>query len=195
MRTAADSFEHRRCQGGRAARRDPQCAGSQLRDDRIRLDALGTGDAATDVRTVFSWSCQYLAGMFGLLGVHPGPDITVPAAASLAGVSVPQARQALAELARGHLVTKHVPGRSACHDLLRSYASEQASRLHGDQARRDALHRCLDYYLHSAVAADWLPDPDAGQILTPPPHPQVQPEQHVGRGQALEWQQSPPDSK
>jgi tetratricopeptide (TPR) repeat protein/DNA-binding XRE family transcriptional regulator len=167
---------------------------AELRDGRTRLDALRTGDAATDMRTVFSWSCQYLtgpaAGMFGLLGVHPGPDITVPAAASLAGVSLPHVRQALAELARGHLVTEHAPGRYACHDLLRSYASEQASQLHGDQARRDTLRRCLDHYLHSAVAADRLLDPDAGQILMPPPHPQVRPEQHAGRRQALEWLQA-----
>ena len=66
---------------------------AELRDERIRLDALDAGDAAADIRTVFSWSCQQLseqaARIFRLLGVHPGPDITAPAAASLAGL--PQA--------------------------------------------------------------------------------------------------------
>ena len=42
------------------------------------------------MRAVFSWSYQQLTGeaarMFRLLGLHPGPDITVPAAASLAGL-------------------------------------------------------------------------------------------------------------
>ena len=46
---------------------------------------------ATDVRAVFSWSYRALspaAGrLFRLLGLHPGPDIAVPAAASLAGLS------------------------------------------------------------------------------------------------------------
>jgi hypothetical protein len=71
---------------------------AELRDARSRLDVLATGDAATDVRTVFSWSCQQLTGsagrMFRLLGVHPGPDITVPAAGSLAGIPPGEARQA-----------------------------------------------------------------------------------------------------
>ena len=45
---------------------------------------------ATDVRAVFSWSYRALsagaARLFRLLGLHPGPDITVGAAASLAAV-------------------------------------------------------------------------------------------------------------
>ena len=65
--------------------------------------------------------------MFRLLGVHPGPDITVAAAASLAGVDAAQARQALRELAAAHLIAEHAPGRYAFHDLLRAYAAEQAA--------------------------------------------------------------------
>jgi NB-ARC domain-containing protein len=56
---------------------------TELRDAADRLDALDGGDAAS-VRAVFSWSYQQLpesaARVFRLLGVHPGPDITVPAA-------------------------------------------------------------------------------------------------------------------
>ena len=67
----------------RAGRRAARAAG--------RLDALETGDPAASVRAVFSWSYRQLSGaaarMFRLLGLHPGPDITVPAAASLAGAS------------------------------------------------------------------------------------------------------------
>jgi hypothetical protein len=90
---------------GIAAARAAACPGlplaalaAGLRASRARLDGLDTGDAATDVRTVFSWSCRQLTGsagrMFRLLGVHPGPDITVPAAGSLAGVPPGEARQA-----------------------------------------------------------------------------------------------------
>ena len=50
---------------------------AELADAHGRLDALSTGEDATDVRAVFSWSCQHLpapaARMFGLLGLHPGP--------------------------------------------------------------------------------------------------------------------------
>ena len=61
---------------------------NQLRDTHHRLDALSTGDApTTDLRAVFSWSYQTLtpeaARLFRLLGLHPGPDTSTPAAASL----------------------------------------------------------------------------------------------------------------
>src|SRR4029453_15040397 len=56
-----------------------------------RLDALDAGDPTTQVRAVFSWSYAALtpsaARLFRLLGLHPGPDISTPAAASLAGIA------------------------------------------------------------------------------------------------------------
>ncbi len=164
---------------------------AELRDARTRLDALGTGDAATDMRTVFSWSCQQLtepaARMFRLLGVHPGPDITARAAASLAGVPPPQAGQALAELARALLTTEHAPGRFACHDLLRAYAAEQAASHDSDADLRAALHRVLDHYLHTACAASLLLHSHRDPITLEPPPPQTRPEQLAGPQQALDW--------
>src|SRR5580704_13279192 len=59
---------------------------AELRDARGRLDVL-EADAATNVRAVFSWSYDQLsetaARMFRLLGLHPGPGISLTAAASL----------------------------------------------------------------------------------------------------------------
>src|SRR5262249_60325943 len=90
-----------------------------------RLEVLETGDAATSLRELLSWSHRQLsepaAAMFALLGVHCGPDITVPAAASLGGVPRPDARKALAELADASLAAEHRPGRYVMHDLVRSY--------------------------------------------------------------------------
>jgi len=77
---------------------------AELRDSRSRLGALEAGDSAGSVRAAFSWSGRYLTGpaarMFRLLGVHPGPDISVPAAASLTGTGIAQTRASLAELTR-----------------------------------------------------------------------------------------------
>src|SRR5450755_804820 len=99
---------------------------AELRGAAGRLDALDAGDPAASVRAVFSWSYQQLgpatARMFRLLGLHPGPDISVPATASLAAVDERRARRLLGELARDFLITEHAPGRYAFHDLLRAYA-------------------------------------------------------------------------
>lgn len=103
---------------------------AEIRDARSRLDVLETGEAATSVRVVFSWSRAKLGDqasrMFRLLGIRPGLDITVSTAARLAGVPRGQAYLALTELCDEHLLTEYAPGRYSCHDLLRAYAAERA---------------------------------------------------------------------
>ena len=145
----------------------------ELRDVAGELDAFEAADQDIDVRTVFSWSYRVLspdaAVLFRMLGLHPGPDFTAPAAASLVGLPLERVRRPLAELTRVHLLTEHVPGRYTFHDLLRAYAAEQA-HTHDDAVRRhDALHRTLDYYLHTAHAAARLLKPERDPIeLTEP---------------------------
>jgi DNA-binding SARP family transcriptional activator len=94
------------------------------------LDLFAGGDSITDLRTAFSWSYRALdphtARLFRLLSIHPGPEITVTAAASLAGIPVSKSRRHLAELARANLVAENRPQRFTLHILLRSYAAELA---------------------------------------------------------------------
>jgi hypothetical protein len=132
---------------------------AELRDERGRLDALDTGDAASSLREVFSWSHQQLshsAGrVFRLMSVHPGPDMSVQAAASIAGVAVPDAQRALSELSNASLLAEHAPGRYRCHDLLRAYAAEQASECDGDIEVGAAVHRMLDHFRHEGDRHEW----------------------------------------
>jgi tetratricopeptide (TPR) repeat protein/DNA-binding XRE family transcriptional regulator len=163
----------------------------ELRDTAGRLDALDAGDPAASVAAVFSWSCQQLsaqaARMFRLLGLHPGPDITVPAAASLAAIPQPEARRLLRELARDCLITEHAPGRHAFHDLLRAYAASQA-RDHETREDRDAaIGRALDHYLHTAARATHLLRPSREPLEFGPPSPGAAPEQPADHRQALDW--------
>jgi DNA-binding SARP family transcriptional activator/tetratricopeptide (TPR) repeat protein len=164
---------------------------AELRDARTRLDRLDAGDPITNVRTVFSWSCDRLtepaARMFRLLGLHPGPDITTLAAASLAGMPLGQARLAIDELARVHLLTEDVPGRLSFHDLLRAYAREQARSGEDDDSRRAAVFRMLDYYLHTASAASTLLHSRRQAIPLSEPQPLVLPEALPDGRRALEW--------
>jgi DNA-binding SARP family transcriptional activator/DNA-binding XRE family transcriptional regulator len=164
---------------------------AELRNARNRLEALDAGDPAVSVRPVFAWSYQQLspaaARMFRLLGLHPGPDTTAPAAASLAGVPVSQAWPALIELARAHLVTEPLPGRYGFHDLLRTYATEQAQTSDSDADRYAAVGRVLDHYLHSAHTAAVLINSTRDPAAVPPLRPGVRPEPLAGRQQALAW--------
>jgi DNA-binding SARP family transcriptional activator/tetratricopeptide (TPR) repeat protein len=164
---------------------------AELRDLPGRLDALDTGDPAASVRAVFSWSYQQLspeaARMFRLLGLHPGPDISVPAAASLAAIDEPEARRLLRELARGCLITEHAPGRYAFHDLLRAYAASQARDTDSPPDRDAAIGRILDHYLHTAARAALLLRPTREPFALSPPRPGAAPGQPGDHRQALAW--------
>jgi DNA-binding SARP family transcriptional activator len=138
----------------------PATLASELRDTRRRLDALDTGEPVTSLRAVFSSSRARLgrlaARLFRLLGVYPGPDITVPVAASLAALTPGQTRRALEELCAQHLLTEHLPGRYTWHELLRSYAAEEAGIRERQEDRQAAVHRVLDHYLRASVVASSL---------------------------------------
>jgi DNA-binding SARP family transcriptional activator/tetratricopeptide (TPR) repeat protein len=133
----------------------------ELHEAQARLDALASQDGPTaDVRSVFSWSYKQLsdlaARLFRLLGLHPGPHLTAPAAASLAGLPLAQVRPLLAELNGSHLLAEPIPGRYALHDLLRAYATELARTMDTEADRCAATRRLLDYYLQSCYTAAQL---------------------------------------
>jgi tetratricopeptide (TPR) repeat protein len=165
----------------------------ELRETRDRLDTLTTDDPHTDVRAVLSWSYRALtpaaARLFRLLGLHPGPDVTAPAAASLAGLPARAVRPLLAELARAHLIVEHAAGRYTFHDLLRAYAADLAEQADSDTDRHAAVHRMLDHYLHTASTAARQVEPVrwAATIILVPPQPGVSPERPADSEQALAW--------
>jgi tetratricopeptide (TPR) repeat protein len=164
---------------------------AELRDATRALDPFQGGDLATDVRAVFSWSYHALtadaARLFRLLGLHPGPDIAVAAAASLAGIERAQARARLAELTRAHLLTEHAPGRYAWHDLLRAYAAEQAHAHDSPQVRAAAVHRVLDHYLHTARSAASLMEPHFEVLELPAPQPATTVSEPATAEVAMAW--------
>ena len=164
---------------------------AELRDTSSRLDVLDAGDPDSSVRAVFSWSYQNLTGaaarMFRLLSVHAGPEIGIPAAASLAGLPLGQARRAVGELTGSYLLTEHARGRFTFHDLLRAYAADQA-RAEDYEAERDAaMLRLFDHYLHSSYATSRLLDPTLTTISLGPPQPGTLPEAPGDYEQAWAW--------
>ena len=164
---------------------------AELRDAPGRLDALDAGQAAANVRAVLSWSYQQLdpatARLFRLLGLHPGPDVTAAAAASMAGVPRPEARRGLGDLTRAHLLTEHAPGRFSCHDLLRAYAAELAYSTDSEPERRAATDRMLGHYLHTACAAAAFLAPVRRPVTLAGLPPAATPEHIADTGEALAW--------
>jgi tetratricopeptide (TPR) repeat protein len=164
---------------------------TELRDAASALGGLHGGDPATDIWTVFSWSYHALstgaAKLFRLLSLHCGPDIAVPAAASLYGTPVRQVQPLLAELARAHLFIEHAPGRYSCHDLLRTYAAELTCKIDPADERDAATRRLLDHYLHATYAGARLLQPHRDPIDLAPAADGVTHEVLTDAEQAMAW--------
>jgi DNA-binding SARP family transcriptional activator/tetratricopeptide (TPR) repeat protein len=131
---------------------------NELTDEQQRLDLLdGSGDPRSAVCAVFSWSYRHLpaaAGQaFRLLGLHPGPDIDLHAAAALTGTTLRDAGRLLQLLARANLIHSTRAHRYAMHDLLRAYAAHLAQEIDGKNDRRTRLERLFDHYLGTAAIA------------------------------------------
>jgi DNA-binding SARP family transcriptional activator len=164
---------------------------AELRDVTTRLDVLDTRDGDSSMRTVCSWSSEQLspaaARMFRLLGLHPGPGVSLPAAASMAGLTLPGARSALEELQLSSLLTEERPGRYWFHDLLRVYAAEQVLVHEKPADRRCAVGRLLDHYLISAHRCAVFVDPYWEPLDLPAVRRDVIPERIAGFADAMSW--------
>ncbi|MEU3186343.1 BTAD domain-containing putative transcriptional regulator [Streptomyces sp. NPDC006923] len=162
----------------------------ELREATGRLDVLDVGDVTVSLRAVFSTSHRALTPgaqrLFALLGSVPGPDIGLAAVASLAGLAPAGVRAPLGELEAAHLVQQHRPGRYRMHDLIRLFAAEAGGREVDTDA---ALTRLIDFYLHTAFAANELLDgphsPFQPELL--PPAPGCSPLRPADTADALEW--------
>ncbi|NBH07454.1 NB-ARC domain-containing protein [Amycolatopsis sp. SID8362] len=142
---------------------------TDLADDRTRLDILSdTADERATIRAVFDWSYQQLppehARLFRRLGLHPGPDLTLPAAAALAQQSPADTRPQLTALAAAHLIEPTASGRYRFHDLLRAYAADQATHHDTADDRHRAIESLLTWYTHTSCTADQLVHPWFGRM-------------------------------
>ncbi|WP_073816069.1 ATP-binding protein [Kitasatospora sp. CB01950] len=166
---------------------------ADLRDESALWDVLSVGDEeeADAVRTVFAWSYRALpepaARLFRQLGLHPGPEFGLPAAAALAELTAGRARQLLDTLVGAHLVEQTAPDRYQFHDLLRAYATDQAQQEESPARREAALRRVLDWYLHTAdTAQQWL-SPAEDRLPLEPPADGVQPLTFADHNAAVDW--------
>jgi len=164
----------------------------ELAGEQRRLDLLGAGgDEHTAIDGVFFWSYRHLpaaaARAFRLVGGHPGPDFDAYAVAALASMTITEARDVLALLARAHLVHPAGTGRHGLHDLLRAYASRLAAATDGDAAQAAALTRLRDYYLAAASSAMDALVPAEKRYRPPVPPAGTLSPQLSGAAQARAW--------
>jgi len=144
-----------------------------------RLDVLTVdGDEETAVRATFELSYDRLRpvdrAVFRLLGLHPGVDLDLAAAAALVDADPADLRRRLDSLACAHLIEETGRDRFRMHDLLRAYAAERAAAECAERVRRDALTRLFDHYVSATALAMAVvaprenePPPGGGAVPSP----------------------------
>jgi DNA-binding SARP family transcriptional activator/Tfp pilus assembly protein PilF len=127
----------------------------RLRDQQHRLSELEAGQRS--ITATLDLSYQHLTPdlqrAYGLLGLHPGPDIDVYATAALLDSALPPAGRMLDHLLDAHLLQEPTPGRYRFHDLTRAHAAHTASRDQTPPTRHTASNRLLDHYRHTTALA------------------------------------------
>jgi tetratricopeptide (TPR) repeat protein len=163
----------------------------QLTDERNRLQVLTTDDDDTAVRAAFSWSYRGLpaeaARAFRLLGLHPGAECSLPAAAALVGLAVSGTRRVLGTLTGAHLVEEVAADRYRLHDLLAVYAAERARHEEPGPVRDGATRQILSWYLHTAEAADRVLIPRRQRPPLGAPGPGIEPLAFASYEEAFDW--------
>ncbi|MFI7634993.1 AfsR/SARP family transcriptional regulator [Nonomuraea sp. NPDC049400] len=164
----------------------------ELQVENTRLDALQTDELNTDLREIFGSSYHVLspeaAETFAYLGLAPGPDVSLMAAASLIGHPVAHTRTLLRTLETAHLLHQHVQGRYRMHDLVRLYAIERATLDLGVDERAAAVRRLVDFFLHTSYAADRLLSPQRRNVIElAPPAPGCLPHAPADAAAAQTW--------
>jgi tetratricopeptide (TPR) repeat protein len=124
---------------------------------RLAID----GDDEAAVRAAFQLSYATLppgaAWLFRALGLLPGSDFTVAAAAALSGLPPEETAHTLDQLVAASLVNRRAGPRYHLHDLVRLYAVEQGQVEDDAAAIAGARQRLFLFYLrHVDAAADVL---------------------------------------
>jgi DNA-binding SARP family transcriptional activator/Tfp pilus assembly protein PilF len=164
-------------------------------EDRLAALAVA-GDRSTAVRAAFDLSYRALPPparrLLRLLGLAPGADVGVPAAAALADLDPATTAALLDQLATANLVQRTVTSNPATsrvqlHDLVRLYATWQAQQADRDDPVDAALGRILDHYLHGTDRAARAVNPEFHRLPVPDPPPGLPLPEIDGPDSALAW--------
>jgi tetratricopeptide (TPR) repeat protein/DNA-binding SARP family transcriptional activator len=165
----------------------------ELRDGRT---LLGLGDSGYgqdgSVRAAFSRSYQALGDDeqrgFRLLGLNPGSDISVDAAAALTGLDRRTTQRSLDILVDAYLLDQpESRERYRLHDLLRKYAQECVADPAYENERAAAGERLLSFYLHTTSNADMLAFPGRDEVPLLALAGGVRPLSFVDADSAIKW--------
>ncbi|MFD7653625.1 ATP-binding protein [Actinosynnema sp. NPDC059797] len=163
---------------------------AELGESATALDAFESDDGDLSLRAVLAWSCTSLSAdevrVFRLLGAVPVAEFHLDATASLLGTQRAPAARLLRRLETRNLLWQPAPSTFRMHALVRAYACELGAEVAGDDTV-DAVHRLVDFYTHTACAADLLLYPNRRRVPLPPTLPGCAPLTFSAEEHAFQW--------
>ena len=163
---------------------------ADLVDGRRRLARLTFGDepsAQDSFDACYRALPAPVARTYRLLGLHPGPYFGVGVAAAMVGGTVLDAERHIEELLNANLLDEPRAGRYRFHPLLRLHARQHAEAEDPADARTLAMHRMLDWYLHTATLAGQVITPHRMDLRRDVEHVPAEPVSFDGHLDALAW--------
>ncbi|MFK3984443.1 NB-ARC domain-containing protein [Micromonospora sp. NPDC050397] len=164
-----------------------------LADETNRLTHLATVDGPS-VRATLDVSYRGLrpetAALYRALAWHPGPEFSqhlIAAAATRSADLAASSHDPLDELLTASLLDEVAENRFRFHDLLRLHAREMSLLHDSEQARRNVLHRMLEFYLAAATQADLAITPYRRRLPYAFHHPPQAFPELADRVRALDW--------
>jgi tetratricopeptide (TPR) repeat protein len=177
-----------------AARPDAEISqfASHLNRQQLIAEIGGYGDGPADLRTFFGWSYQALAAperrLFRLLGMHPGPDLSVEVACACDGRTRAETVRSLSALVCAHLIEQpEAFDRYRFHDLLREFAADRAQADETNAERQAAMLRYTSFYLSSATNANRLLHPSHLAAPEIPLAEGIEPAEFTDPGKTKQW--------
>ena len=153
-----------------------------------RVEALTDGER--DLSAIFDLSYRALPqdaqALYRWLGIHPGLDADIFAAAALAQTDPSTVGALLEHLVDHSLLEEPSPGRYRTHDLIRIHARSRADADEPANESAAAAQRVLDYYLATARTANRHLARRTLLVETPP-SPPVHGPSPATREEAADW--------
>ena len=170
----------------------PRAALSDLVEE-LREELLWADSEDGDLNTVFGWSYRSLpvgdAALFRRLALHPGPRISLDAAAALGGSDRRETERALNRLARASLIDHDTARHYRMHDLLRQFAGTRGTAEDPPAETAAVRVTITTWFLRSAANAAAILAPQLSPVPdlpAAPPHVM----EFAGESAALEWCQA-----
>jgi tetratricopeptide (TPR) repeat protein len=162
----------------------------RLTEKERRPQALSVpGDASLD--RVFDLAYNDLTAFPALvyrrLGIYPGPDIEVRAAAILADVTVAEAESGLRGLWDRYLVEPSPSGRFQMHSRIREHSKKASQELDDFRTREQAMGRLVDWYYSAARRADRALNADRLRIAPDDERSSRDLPEFASAGDAIAW--------